>query len=130
MEADMSYTDLLQADTAEADPSAADTEPASLAEMHPVDMPRSDAEPSGEGDLVVDTVSKHFRTGRTDVHALDTVSLHVRPGEFVCLAGPGGCGKPPLLDIIGGLAGPDHGGVRGDGIGAGGPHGRRLVMFQ
>src|SRR3954469_5651922 len=130
MEADMSYADLPQADTAEADPSAADTEPASLAEMHPADMPRSDAEPSGEGDLVVDTVSKHFRTGRTDVHALDTVSLHVRPGEFVCLAGPSGCGKSTLLDIIAGLTRPDHGEVRADGIVVSGPHRHRLVMFQ
>ena len=90
----MSHADLPQADTAEADPLAADTEPASMAEMHPADMPRSDAEPSGEGDLVVDAVSKHFRTGRTNVHALDTVSLHVRPGELSVWSGRADVASP------------------------------------
>ena len=102
-----------------------------LAEMHPADMPETDiVEEGGEGDLVVDAVSKRFRTGRTDVHALDNVSLHVRPGEFVCLVGPSGCGKSTLLDIIAGLTRPDQGEVRADELVVAGPHRHRLVMFQ
>lgn len=98
---------------------------------HPADMPQAGAgDDSGEGELVVDSVSKRFRTGRTDVHALDTVSLHVRPGEFVCLVGPSGCGKSTLLDIIAGLTKPDKGEVRADGQLVIGPHRHRLVMFQ
>ncbi len=103
----------------------------SLADVHPADMPETDiAEEGGEGDLVVDGISKRFRTGRTDVHALDNIHLHVRPGEFVCLVGPSGCGKSTLLDIIAGLTRPDEGEVKADGQVVAGPHRHRLVMFQ
>jgi NitT/TauT family transport system ATP-binding protein len=103
----------------------------SLAEIHPADIPAGiAAEHEGQGDLVVTGVSKRFRTGRTQVHALDNVSLHVRPGEFVCLVGPSGCGKSTLLDIIAGLTQPDQGEVRADGELVIGPHRHRLVMFQ
>jgi NitT/TauT family transport system ATP-binding protein len=112
------------------DAAVAETEhPASY--VHPADMPETSAsDESGEGDLVVHGVSKRFRTGRTDVHALDNVSLHVRPSEFVCLVGPSGCGKSTLLDIIAGLTKPDEGEVRADGQLVIGPHRHRLVMFQ
>jgi NitT/TauT family transport system ATP-binding protein len=104
---------------------------ASLADLHPADMPATDStEESGEGDLVVDGVSKRFRSGRNEVHALDNIDLHVRPGEFVCLVGQSGCGKSTLLDIIAGLTRPDQGEVRADGIPVVGPHRHRLVMFQ
>jgi hypothetical protein len=53
---------------------------ASLADLHPADMPATDStEESGEGDLVVDGVSKRFRSRRNEVHALDNIDLHVRP---------------------------------------------------
>src|SRR6185312_4646578 len=52
--------------------------------------------------LVVEGVSKTFRTARADVHALDNISLNVREGDFVCLVGPSGCGKSTLLNIIAG----------------------------
>jgi NitT/TauT family transport system ATP-binding protein len=119
----MSCIDVSQADTGNAD--------TSLADLHPAEMPATDiAEQSGDGDLVVAAVSKRFRTGRTDVHALDNINLHVRPGEFVCLVGPSGCGKSTLLDIIAGLTRPDRGEVRADGQVVTGPHRHRLVMFQ
>src|SRR5947209_20293292 len=87
-----------------------------LADMHPADMPTTSGGEEGvQGDLVVEGVSKRFRTGSTDVHALDNINLHVRPGEFVCLVGPSGCGKSTLLDIIAGLTRPGEGEVRADG---------------
>src|SRR4051794_23311568 len=99
--------------------------------LRPTDMPEAEAgDDSGEGDLVVEGVSKRFRTGSTDVHALDNINLHVRPGEFVCLVGPSGCGKSTLLDIIAGLTRPGEGEVRADGQVVSGPHRHRLVMFQ
>ena len=75
-------------------------------------------------------VSKHFRGKRGDVHALDDMSLDVAAGEFVCLVGPSGCGKSTLLDIMAGLAAPDEGAVRCDGLAVTGPGRHRLVMFQ
>jgi NitT/TauT family transport system ATP-binding protein len=80
--------------------------------------------------LVVDGVSKWFRTKRATVHALDGVSLDVAEGEFVCLVGPSGCGKSTLLDIIAGLTKPDTGRVLADNQRVEGPGRHRLVMFQ
>ena len=80
--------------------------------------------------LVVEGVSKTFRTQRGGVHALDNVSLHVREGEFVCLVGPSGCGKSTLLNIIAGLEMPDSGSVMADGKPVTDAGSDRMMMFQ
>ncbi len=36
-------------------------------------------------------------------HALDNVSIDVRPGEFLTVVGPSGCGKSTLLKVASGL---------------------------
>jgi len=80
--------------------------------------------------LIVEGVSKWFRTPRATTHALDGITMHVNDGEFVCLVGPSGCGKSTLLDIIAGLTRPDQGHVMADGKAVAGPERHRLVMFQ
>jgi NitT/TauT family transport system ATP-binding protein len=87
-------------------------------------------QPSPPAKLLVEGVSKWFRTPRAKVHALDNINLRVAEGEFICLVGPSGCGKSTLLDIIAGLTMPDEGRVlAGDQVVAG-PGRHRLVMFQ
>jgi sulfonate transport system ATP-binding protein len=80
--------------------------------------------------LLVEGVTKWFRTPRSSVQALEDVSLDVAEGEFLCLVGPSGCGKSTLLDIIAGLTKPDAGRVFADGQPVEGPGRHRLVMFQ
>jgi len=80
--------------------------------------------------LLVDGVSKWFRTPRASVQALDNIKLSVDGGEFICLVGPSGCGKSTLLDIIAGLTIPDQGRVLADDQVVAGPGRHRLVMFQ
>ncbi len=48
-------------------------------------------------------------------HALDGVTLAVRPGEFVALLGPNGAGKTTLFQLLSGLFMPDSGTGRGHG---------------
>jgi NitT/TauT family transport system ATP-binding protein len=87
-------------------------------------------QPVAPSKLAVEGVTKHFRARRTDVHALDNVSLSVNEGEFVCLVGPSGCGKSTLLSIIAGLEQPDAGRVLADGKPVSKPGRDRMVMFQ
>ena len=80
--------------------------------------------------LLIESVSKTFRTATGNVQALDRVSLKVGEGEFVCLVGASGCGKSTLLNIIAGLEKPDSGLVMADGKPVTAPGRERLVMFQ
>jgi len=49
--------------------------------------------------LQIDRLSKMFG----DFYALDSVSLDVYEGEFICFLGPSGCGKTTFLRAIAGL---------------------------
>ena len=57
----------------------------------------------------IENLSKVFRTEEVETTALNHVSLHVNPGEFVAIMGPSGCGKSTLLNIIGLLDNPSEG---------------------
>jgi NitT/TauT family transport system ATP-binding protein len=70
--------------------------------------PRLDL-PVAEAILRVRGVTKTYGHGRHAVAALDTVSLEMHPGEFVCVVGASGCGKSTLLSLIAGLDEPTAG---------------------
>ena len=46
-------------------------------------------------------VSKIYRTAMVETHALRSLDLHVREGEFVAVTGPSGSGKTTFLNIAG-----------------------------
>jgi len=46
-------------------------------------------------------VSKLYRTELVETHALRSLDLHVREGEFVAVTGPSGSGKTTFLNIAG-----------------------------
>ena len=53
--------------------------------------------------LSLKNITKVYKSGDTDVLALNQVSLDFRENEFVSILGPSGGGKTTLLNIIGGL---------------------------
>ena len=61
-------------------------------------------------------LSKTYRTGAVEVHALRGVDLAIAEGELVVLLGPSGSGKSTLLNIMGGLDHASGGTVRFRGV--------------
>ena len=55
--------------------------------------------------LALRDASRHFGS----VHAVDRVSLELRPGSFTALVGPSGCGKTTILRLLAGIDLPDSG---------------------
>jgi putative ABC transport system ATP-binding protein len=56
-------------------------------------------------------ITKVYRMGEVDVHALRGVDLQLLEGEFMVLVGASGSGKSTLLNILGGLDVPTEGRV-------------------
>jgi putative ABC transport system ATP-binding protein len=56
-------------------------------------------------------LTRVYRMGDVEVHALRGVDLELFPGEFVVLLGASGSGKSTLLNILGGLDAPTTGTV-------------------
>ncbi len=60
-------------------------------------------------------LTKTYRQGEIDVHALRGVSLSIGRGEFLSVVGPSGSGKSTLFNILGGLTPPTSGTIHIDG---------------
>jgi len=73
---------------------------------------------NGSQRIIMETrdLSKVFRSGAIEVHALRDVNLVVREGDFLAVMGPSGCGKSTLLHLLGGLMQPTKGEIRIEGI--------------
>jgi len=58
----------------------------------------------GDGPVIaLRDVTKVYRQGSVDIHALRGLSMEVEPGEFTAVCGPSGSGKTTMLNLIGAL---------------------------
>ena len=48
-------------------------------------------------------VSKIYKVGDTQIHALSDVSFDIEQGEICVVVGPSGAGKTTLLNVLGGM---------------------------
>jgi putative ABC transport system ATP-binding protein len=61
--------------------------------------------------IQVRELTKTYRAGDVDVHALRGVNLDVAKGEFIAVVGSSGSGKSTLFNVLGGLTPPTSGTV-------------------
>jgi len=59
--------------------------------------------------IQLEGVTKVFYTDEVETHALASIHLEIRKGEYVSIAGPSGCGKSTLLSLLGLLDSPTEG---------------------
>ncbi|MBV8791621.1 MAG: ABC transporter ATP-binding protein [Pseudolabrys sp.] len=77
--------------------------------------------------LAIANVCKTYPNG---VHALEGITLDVKPGEIVAIVGGSGCGKSTLLRAISGLDTPSKGEVVLDSVRIVAPHEKIGIIFQ
>ena len=75
-------------------------------------------------------VTRTYRMGDQEIHALDNVDLSIGDGEFVAVVGPSGSGKSTLLHVVGGLDTPTGGQVVVDGQDLGQAGDRHLAVYR
>jgi putative ABC transport system ATP-binding protein len=78
---------------------------------HQASRPHGDPAVAPAPVLRCEHLSKTYRMGKVDVHALTDVDLSLGQGELLVLLGASGSGKSTLLNILGGLDVPTSGRV-------------------
>ncbi|MFD2968150.1 ABC transporter ATP-binding protein [Sphingobacterium bambusae] len=59
--------------------------------------------------IQIEDIGRAYIIGAEKIHALKSVSLNIKKGEFVALMGPSGSGKSTLMNILGCLDTPSKG---------------------
>ena len=62
--------------------------------------------------LSVHNLERVYRLGEQTIHALRPLSMDIRQGDFIAIAGPSGSGKSTLLQLLGLVDSPTSGEVR------------------
>ena len=53
--------------------------------------------------VILDEITKTYKMGEVEIHAVDHISFSIEKGEFVVIVGPSGAGKTTVLNILGGM---------------------------
>ncbi len=80
--------------------------------------------------VVAKDVSKVYKSGTSEVRAVDNLSFEVNEGEFVVILGPSGAGKTTLLNLMGGMDGLTSGELIVDGENLAGLSKRELTKYR
>ena len=69
-------------------------------------------------DIIIQTqnVTKVYRMGHEEVHALRGITVDIYRGEYLSIMGPSGSGKSTFFNIVGGLDSPTEGEVTVEGL--------------
>jgi putative ABC transport system ATP-binding protein len=62
--------------------------------------------------IELSNLTKRYKRGSEEIHALDGVSLTIERGEFLSITGASGSGKTTLMNIIGCIDNPTEGGIK------------------
>jgi len=85
---------------------------APAAKIDTADAPARPSAGTGVSPLVeMIDVTRTYKQGKIEVHALRGLNFKVEPGEFLALTGPSGSGKTTALNLIGALDTPTSGKV-------------------
>ena len=68
-----------------------------------------------EAYVKLEHVTKVYKMGEVEIHAVDGIDFEVKRGEFVVIVGPSGAGKTTVLNILGGMDTASSGHVFVDG---------------
>jgi ABC-type lipoprotein export system ATPase subunit len=82
---------------------------------------RARVERASQPVLTGELLSKRYRRGAEEIHALEDVTLALRAGEVAGLVGRSGSGKTTLLNVLSGWEQPDRGTLTWSGNGAADP---------
>lgn len=84
----------------------------------------------GNGELIINGISKDFIVSNDRMSVLSDISLNIKEGEFLSIVGHSGCGKSTLLKIVAGLVQSDSGDVSLGGNLVNEPNADRGMVFQ
>jgi len=80
--------------------------------------------------LKVKDLKKTYKSGDSNVNAVDGISLNVSDGEFASIVGRSGSGKTTLLSLLGALDKPSSGSIDVDGQDITQLHDKALIKYR
>lgn len=80
--------------------------------------------------IQLEHVSKIYRMGEMEIHAVDDISFSIEKGQFVVIVGPSGAGKTTVLNLLGGMDSCSGGEIVVDGQRVSGSTARQLTEYR